>query len=531
MTEIRLTRRSLLASGVAAATCAVPIAAANAKSIARLNEIKWHRTCDVLVIGFGGSGGPAAAAAKEAGADVLVLEKMPVGGGNATVSSGGFMIPDNPEDGYTYLRQTYQFSGDECDEELLRLFCKESQTIKPWIAKLDPKAKFLVYGHAGWQNLPGADAIKKWCIKGRDGYTGGDMLFQTFRHIVEDVQKTPVLYETPATRLIRQGDKVVGIVAKQKGRTINIRAKRGVIIASGGFQCNKELIKTYVSGADIEYLGTPANTGDGLLMAQSVGAKLWHMTAVSAPLGIKVPGISAAFQLSARVPSFIWVDQDGARFVNEKGIDGHTQITAVNIYDSVKHRYPRIPCYMIFDDPACQAGPIYGSARSGYALNREHYKWSQDNSEEIKKGVIIKAATLEELAEKLKMPKLVATVKKWNEDILAGGDTVFGRRVMKDPNAKVVFAGRDTDLLSAPLKLDGPVYAVPLVPVAYNCQGGPKKSPKCEVLDAFGNPIPHLYICGELGSMWTSVYQGASSNCECMIFGRIAGREAAKNKA
>ena len=130
MTEIRLTRRSLLASGVAAATCAVPMAAANAKSIARLNEIKWHRTCDVLVIGFGGSGGPAAAAAKEAGADVLVLEKMPVGGGNATVSSGGFMIPDNPEDGYTYLRQTYQFSGDECDEELLRLFCKESQTIK-----------------------------------------------------------------------------------------------------------------------------------------------------------------------------------------------------------------------------------------------------------------------------------------------------------------------------------------------------------------------------------------------------------------
>lgn len=153
------------------------------------------------------------------------------------------------------------------------------------------------------------------------------------------------------------------------------------------------------------------------------------------------------------------------------------------------------------------------------------------NSEEIKKGVILKAATLEELAEKLKMPKLVATVKKWNEDIKAGGDTVFGRRVMKNPNAKVVFAGRDTDLLSAPLKLDGPVYAVPLVPVAYNCQGGPKKSPKCEVLDAFGNPIPHLYICGELGSIWTSVYQGASSNCECMIFGRITGREAAKNKA
>ena len=125
-----LTRRSLL-TGAATLAASAPIVAANAMSIARLNEVKWTRTCDVLVIGFGGSGGPAAAAAKEAGANVLVLEKMPVGGGNATVSSGGFMVPDNPEDGYTYLRQTYQFSGDECDEELLRIFCKESQSIKP----------------------------------------------------------------------------------------------------------------------------------------------------------------------------------------------------------------------------------------------------------------------------------------------------------------------------------------------------------------------------------------------------------------
>ena len=141
--NVSLTRRSLLA-GATAAVAAAPMATANAMSISRINDVKWHRTCDVLVIGFGGSGGPAAAAAREVGANVLVLEKMATGGGNATVSSGGFMVPDNPEDGYTYLRQTYNFSGDECDEELLRIFCKESQTIKEWIAKLDPKAQFMV---------------------------------------------------------------------------------------------------------------------------------------------------------------------------------------------------------------------------------------------------------------------------------------------------------------------------------------------------------------------------------------------------
>ena len=330
----------------------------------------WDRSCDVLVIGCGGAGGPAAVAAKEAGADVLVLEKMSVGGGNCTVSSGGFMVPDNPKDGWAYLKKTYEFSQGECDEELLRIFCEEAQTIKEWISKLDPEAKFRVYGHAGWQNLPGADAIMKWSIYGRTGFTGGDLLFQTFRRIAEDVQKTPVLYNTPAKRLVREGNTVVGVIADHEGKDMAIRAKRGVVIATGGFQCNPELVRKYGTGSKLAFLGSPGNTGDGLLMVQSMGAQLWHMTDVSAPLGIQVPGVKAAFQLSAKVPSFIWVDQDGSRFVNEKGIDGHTQITAVTFYDAVRHRFPRNPCWMIFDDPACKAGPIYGSARSGYALNR-----------------------------------------------------------------------------------------------------------------------------------------------------------------
>ena len=426
-----LNRRAFLKAG-AAASLAGAAGMAKALEVKSADGYKWDRICDVLVIGFGGAGGPAAVAAKEAGADVLVLEKMSVGGGNCTVSSGGFMVPDNPKDGWTYLKKTYEFSQGECDEELLRIFCEEAQTIKEWISKLDPEAKFRVYGHAGWQNLPGADAIKKWSIFGRKGFTGGDLLFQTFRRIAEDVQKTPVLYNTPAKRLVREGNVVVGVIAEHEGKDMAIRAKRGVIIATGGFQCNPELVRKYVTGSKLAFLGSPGNTGDGLLMAQSMGAQLWHMTDVSAPLGIEVPGVKAGFQLSAKVPSFIWVDQDGSRFVNEKGIDGHTQITAVTFYDAVKHRFPRNPCWMIFDDPACKAGPIYGSAVSGYALNREHYKWSEDNSEEIKKGVIVKADTIEALAEKLKMPKLVETVKKWNEDMKAGADSVFGRRIMKE---------------------------------------------------------------------------------------------------
>lgn len=120
-----LNRRTFLKTG-AAASLAGAVGVAKALEVKSADDYKWDRTCDVLVIGFGGAGGPAAVAAKEAGADVLVLEKMAVGGGNCTVSSGGFMVPDNPKDGWDYLKKTYEFSQGECDEELLRIFCEEA---------------------------------------------------------------------------------------------------------------------------------------------------------------------------------------------------------------------------------------------------------------------------------------------------------------------------------------------------------------------------------------------------------------------
>ena len=74
--------------------------------------------------------------------------------------------------------------------------------------------------------------------------------------------------------------------------------------------------------------------------------------------------------------------------VNEK-MDNHTCIYGVNVLDLIKHRYPRIPCFVVFDEAARVRGPIIGGATSGYALNRENYKWSKDNSAEIEKGVIV----------------------------------------------------------------------------------------------------------------------------------------------
>ncbi|BBF23211.1 hypothetical protein SUTMEG_11020 [Sutterella megalosphaeroides] len=217
--------------------------------------------------------------------------------------------------------------------------------------------------------------------------------------------------------------------------------------------------------------------------------------------------------------------------MNEKGLDNHTCLYAVNQMDPIKHRYPRIPCWLIMDEKARKAGPISGGATSGYALNRESYKWSTDNSAEIESGVIVKAATIRELAEKIKVPAdtLEATVKRWNADITAGKDTEFGRILKRDPKGKTAFAGREAPIVSEPLG-EGPYYAVALYPTMLNTQGGPKKNVYGQVMTPQDRPVPRFYVAGELGSMWGSIYQGGTNNAESIVFGRIAGRHAASQK-
>lgn len=515
--------------GTALAAMTLPALGMKAAGAATLKNVRWDHEYDVVVVGYGGAGAAAAIGAHDGGAKVLIIEKLAEGGGNTAVSSGGFMIPDNVSDGYTYLSKTFEYANSEMDEAQLRVFCEESLKIKSWASKLADNLNIYVYGHAGFKTLPGAEAIKKYRIKGKR--RGGDNLFDAYRNAVETVRKIPVMLSTPAKELISRDQEVLGVVAMQNGKPINIRARRGVILTTGGFEFNQEMLQNYVKGNPVYGLGSPGNTGDGILMAQQVGAKLWHMTATSCPLGIRVPGLKTALQLNILAPSHIWVDQDGKRFVNEKGLDNHTCLLAVDNFDSITHRYSRIPCYVIFDEAARKRGPITGGATSGYAINREGYVWSKDNSAEVASGVIKKADTLEALAKLIKVPaaNLKASVDKWNADFKLGGDQMFGRPINADTKGKPVFEGREAPVLSAPIG-DGPYYAAELMPTLLNTQGGPKRNVKSEVLDSMERPIPRLYAAGELGSIWGMIYQGATNNAESMVFGLIAGRNAATQK-
>jgi uncharacterized protein with FMN-binding domain len=157
---------------------------------------------------------------------------------------------------------------------------------------------------------------------------------------------------------------------------------------------------------------------------------------------------------------------------------------------------------MIFDETARLAGPLYPS-------------WSKDSSDEIKKGWIVQADTVAQLAKKAKIPAaaLEGQITTYNQYCANGVDPVFGR---------------DLKYLK-PLKT-GPYYAIELSPSFTNTQGGPKRDEKAEVLDVDGNAIPHLYSAGELGSVYADIYNGGGNLSECIFFGRIAGKNAAAVK-
>ena len=217
-------------------------------------------------------------------------------------------------------------------------------------------------------------------------------------------------------------------------------------------------------------------------------------------------------------PGF-WVDQNGKRFVNEKSIDTHTCLYAVDLFDPIKHSYPRIPAYLIFDEKALKAGPVAGGI-TGWLGYREGYIWSKDNSVELKAGLIKSGRTPEELAKVIGIDAegLKATIAEWNKGVAEGKDALG--RPMKNAKGAV---------LSAPL--EGTLYAIELVPSLLNTQGGPRRNVKGQVLNAYGEVIPGLYVAGEMGSMWGHIYQGACNNAEALVFGRLAGKAAAAEKA
>jgi len=267
------------------------------------------------------------------------------------------------------------------------------------------------------------------------------------------------------------------------------------------------------------------NSGDGLRMAQSVGAQLWHMWHFHGSYGFNPPDDVFPYAVrmkrlpdwlptqdtSARAPMcWILVDQTGRRFMNE--MPPYTQDTSarpLELYDPMTQTFPRIPSHMICDE---EGRKMYPLGMPCYNERGIDFVWSADNSDEIESGMLKRADSVKELASIIGADEAVleATLDHWNECCAREEDPEFGR-----------LPGSFVPIRTAPF------YTAEIWPVVSNTQGGPVHNARQQVINAEGQPICRLYAAGELGSAFGHLYMSGSNIAECFINGEVAGREAA----
>jgi succinate dehydrogenase/fumarate reductase flavoprotein subunit len=306
----------------------------------------WDQEADVVVVGYGGAGAVSAISAHDGAAQVLILEGMPGGGGNTLVSFGGFLCPTNVPDAITYLSGLYELSHSDKDERAVRVFVEEAVKNVEWVTGLRAGTEVQVYGGAGFPQVPGAESMKKYIVKGegKGANVFARNLWDLLTHAVERERGIPVMANTRARRLVTgTAGEVVGVVAERDGKEISICARRAVILTTDGYEFDAGMLQNSAKGFPIYSLGCPGNRGDGIRMAQKAEAGLWHMNGVSFTFGIKVPEFLSALGMTLRPAAHIFVDRNGRRFVNERDIETHAALLAVDYYDACALMYPRIP--------------------------------------------------------------------------------------------------------------------------------------------------------------------------------------------
>ena len=469
----------------------------------------WDRLADVVVLGMGAAGCAAAIAAADAGASVILLEKMPEGreGGNTRISGGIWFNSLDPDGMATYLRSLC--GPYTLPEEIVKVWATETYKNTEWLEGLGVTPGVHADYKPEYPEMPGAEFYGGYL--GINGEMGQQLLWKALSAVVRD-RGVEVLLDSPAQELVTDDDgAVTGVVALSGGQPLRVGASRGVVLATGGFENNPEMVRDYLQLPVSPVWGSPAGTGDGIKMAQKVGADLWHMDNMMAALGFAAEGFEAGmYVMFIFSMGFICVGNDGRRSHNEMPPQGHGH----GLIDGDYELFQRRPLHVIFDEATRQAGPISPPREIlpvGWNLLMEGYEWSADNSAEIEKGWIQKADTLADLAEIMGIDAdgLEASVASWNDACAAGHDPL----------------GRPAPTL-APLATP-PFYGFTSAPLLGWTNGGPRRNEKAQVLDPFGEPIGRLYAAGTVSSTYSRCKDGGFHIGDALAFGRVAGRNAA----
>jgi succinate dehydrogenase/fumarate reductase flavoprotein subunit len=515
---------------------------------------------DVVILGFGAAGGCAAVTAHDAGVETVILEKQPENKhySNSRMSGGGFHSP-SPDGDFESIKAyakamfsgenlPYKLEGEqpEFSDDLAHAWATYAPQNEAFMRGLDPQFKTFSSAGAAFPDFPGADKAQYACL--RSTYTTEYAIGENAS--TKDASKTlkesgeafhaclltgvqsrhiPIHYETVAQSLIVDDDgAVTGVEAVRNGVRVTYHARRAVIITTGGFEYNIRMRKAFLDGPGKEgwaFYGSPANTGDGIRMAIKVGAALSKVGSVAGRVICAIPerrhGLKIGLNTSSvGKPYEIVVDNLGRRYAAERRItkDPSRYIfwKEAMRFDTETLTYPRIPSWMIFDTTLMNGGALVSAAAAAY----NDIDWDKGNQNALRNGWILQGATLAELAQKIRAhpdnrelmdaQALEQQVDTWNSYCDAGNDPDF--------NAEKNTMGA----LRKP-----PYFAIPLYPGGPNTKGGLRSNGRREVLDWDDKPIPRLYAAGEINSAFQFVYQGGGNLAECIVFGRIAGANAA----
>lgn len=443
---------------------------------------------DVIIVGAGGAGLSAAVMAAREGASVAVLEKMSEPGGNTVRATAMYNcvddklqhplgIYDSEEDFYN---ETYNGGYQKAKPELVRILTSQADEGKLFLEELGLQFDSVI------DNCLGGKIARGHYSLAHNGTDYVQVLWQACNDLGVDFY-----LNTKANELIMAQDSVIGVEAYRKGETIEFYANNGVVLASGGFGQNVEMRMYYNRNLTGELLcsNAPGATGDGIIMASKIGASLINMEYIELyPMGDSYDG-----GLRNSIPNVInkgiLVNQQGQRFVRE---DGARDVLSQAILDQ-KGSY----AYSIVDDDF----EIFFDDRSylqGLVLM----------------GYVEKANSIDELAQLIDIDAdiLINTIDQYNQSVALQSDCL----------------GRET-LINAIDK--PPFYANMKKPTIHHTLGGIEINEMAQVLNQDKQPINGLFAAGEVtGGIHGANRLGGNSFPDMIVFGRIAGKNAALNQ-
>lgn len=467
---------AMLAGGACADEASAPMAA----------TAQQH--CDVIVIGAGGSGLTSAVSAAEKGAKVIVVEKMPFIGGN-TLLAASFMLgvpPGNRTEAERLESDMLREGGKSADPTLLKSVVTQSSSVVDWLRGYGADLqRFCLTRDSNLQTscrLNDDGSVSQRGLQPGNGGFIGEEIIKTLLNGIEQ-HRIPIQTHSFVHQITRDADgRVNGVIIENSAGEQRRLSAPAVVIATGGFSANEDMIGHFANTtAGLQSTNSPAATGDGILMAEALGAETVDMDAVTVhPTTLPFSGLILPRQV--RVQGAILVNDEGRRFADE---------LSPNLSDIIRQKSEG-RAWLIFDQALLDSMPVLaGYARSGYFLRGK-------SDIDLARGLRVSPNVLHE------------TIVRYRGFVELNKDGEFNRRIM-------------TSRLDTP-----PLYAVSVRPGIHTTLGGLKIDDSSRVLGKTG-PIPGLFAAGEVtgGVLGANRLEGSGLTA-ALVYGRIAGQAAAQ---